>query len=262
MADGRQREEELEQLTAYLDGELSESERAGVERMIARDPQAARLLEELRRTSQQLRSLPRATASADLAAHIAERMEREALLGDANALGGESRSLRWMKPLSLAAGFVLIVTVGWVLWPQVHERQKAESTVSVVQVPHAAPVRTGAAADREIGLAPALDAAESAKDQDMPMAAKIASQSEEGLIKKERTDVAPMALAPRSAGRSRAKSDELADRDYFDAGLGSAVARPLEGPRPTTTTSAPTSAPTTTSAPATSQPTTRSTSGG
>lgn len=263
MADRRQREEELEQLSAYLDGELSERERAGVERLIAQDPRAARLLNELRRTSHLLRSLPRAAASADLAAHIADRMEREALLGDANALGGESRRpLGWMKPLSLAAGFVLIVTAGWLLWPQVHERQKADSSVTVVQAPPVAPAPSGITGSTPKDSALKFGAAESASEQDAPMAARIASRSEEGLNKKERSDVAPMALAPRAAGRSLARSDEMSDRGIFDAGLGGAVARQIEPRRPTTTTSAPTSAPTTTSAPATAQPTTRSNTGG
>lgn len=280
MADRRHREEDLEQLSAYLDGELSEGERAKVERMIAEDPAAAQLLEELRQTSQWLRSLPRAVASADLAIHIADRMEREALLGDAGALGNEPRRpLRWMKPLSLAAGFVLIVTTGWFLWPQMTGKYKAESSVSVVHTPQAAPMDGKRPAESSEETTLALGTPESDRTFGVKTAAKMENRSEPGFLKKERSDVAPLALAPPAASRkqvieqdadaetviaagSAAQSDEAKQRAFSDAGRIAGVMRPTTLPTSRPTTSSPTSAPTTTSAPATSPPTTRSNSGG
>ncbi len=63
-----QRHEQLEQLSAYLDGELGEAERRDIEALVGRDPEARNLLEGLRQTSELLGSLPRGTAPPDLAA--------------------------------------------------------------------------------------------------------------------------------------------------------------------------------------------------
>lgn len=273
MADRRQREEELEQLTAYLDGELTDAERAKVERLIADDPEAARLLIELRQTSNLLRSLPRATASAGLAAHIADRLEREALLGDAEALGGETRQppLRWMRPLSMAAGFVLVVTAGWLLWPQFSERNGAITAGSRVRNPLAAPEASETPAESMTETTLALGASKDRRLRSAPPAAKMGGPSERDVFRKDLSDNAPMALAPPAAARQEtirrdvdAEVDETAERL---AGSAVAAQRALlseeAGEKMTTptsppTTSSPTSAPTTTSAPATSQPTTRS----
>ena len=55
-----------EYLSAYLDDELNERERAAVERLVARDPRARAQLEELRRTVDLVRGLPHRAAPPSL----------------------------------------------------------------------------------------------------------------------------------------------------------------------------------------------------
>ncbi|MHC4066008.1 MAG: anti-sigma factor family protein, partial [Planctomycetota bacterium] len=55
-----------EYLSAYLDGELGEPERAALERLLARNRQARTQLEELRQTVELVRGLPRRAAPASL----------------------------------------------------------------------------------------------------------------------------------------------------------------------------------------------------
>lgn len=51
-----------EYLSAYLDGELSDSERAAVDRLLARDARVRAQLDELRQTVEMVRALPRRAA--------------------------------------------------------------------------------------------------------------------------------------------------------------------------------------------------------
>ena len=61
-----------EQLSAYLDGELSEGERAAIEAHLAADPASRKLLEELRAVSGQVKSLPTYSAGAGFADRVVE----------------------------------------------------------------------------------------------------------------------------------------------------------------------------------------------
>ncbi len=80
--DPRKREQLLEQLSAYLDDELTAAQRREVEAFLAEDAGARTVLAELRATSRVLGELPRARASDRLLEGIRTRLEREALLGD------------------------------------------------------------------------------------------------------------------------------------------------------------------------------------
>ncbi len=66
--------EQLEQLSAYLDGELPPPEQAMVERQLAGDAELRRELESMRRAVVAVRALPRERAPAGLAAGVASRM--------------------------------------------------------------------------------------------------------------------------------------------------------------------------------------------
>jgi hypothetical protein len=63
-------ETENELLSAYLDGELDDAERARVERLLADSPAARQLLDELRALSSTLRSLPRHELEKDLSEEV------------------------------------------------------------------------------------------------------------------------------------------------------------------------------------------------
>ncbi len=125
--------EQFEQLTAYLDGELSPAERAEVEAWIARDEDARRLLGELRRTSEAVRGLPRAGAPRDFAEALMTRLEREALVGKlSGAEQPAATPYAWYKPLALAASLILAVTLGWFAWPHVASRfQEGRATMTL-----------------------------------------------------------------------------------------------------------------------------------
>lgn len=101
---------QYEQISAYLDGELSEKERAEVERLLERDAEARRILAELRQTARLLGSLPKERLSAGAAEALNARMERESLFGD-----GTTRSTggAWWKTLALAACIVVACLVGY-----------------------------------------------------------------------------------------------------------------------------------------------------
>lgn len=114
--------EQLEHLTAYLDGELAPNDRAEVERLLDSDAEARRLLEELRETSALVAGLPRGRAPADLAEQVSARLERAALLGYAPARATPVRTgWSWANRLALAAAVVLVCTVAWLGWPHFDE---------------------------------------------------------------------------------------------------------------------------------------------
>jgi len=71
-----------ELLSAYLDGELSEEERARVEQLLAEQPEARQMLDELRALSGGFEALPRHRLEADFASRVLRAAEREMLAGD------------------------------------------------------------------------------------------------------------------------------------------------------------------------------------
>ena len=112
-----QRPEQLEQLSAYLDGELTDAERAAVERLLAADPAARALLDELRRTAELVAGLPRAAAPPDFTENAVARLERAALLGETPPPVGTARRAGWPRGLALAASLALVATAGWLARP-------------------------------------------------------------------------------------------------------------------------------------------------
>ncbi len=105
-----------EQLSAYLDGELTAAETAEVEGRIARDPQARELLDELRRTVEAVQALPRRLAPSDLGDGVSGCIEHARLVDrrepPAHALRRARRSVWGM----LASAAVVIFAVGGGYW--------------------------------------------------------------------------------------------------------------------------------------------------
>src|SRR5437763_2237881 len=85
------------QLAAYVDGDLSDAERAEIERHLAQHPQHRALIDELRRASDLLKSLPRATVPPELNEALCGQLERSSLLGPLSdeADDGVLRINRW-----------------------------------------------------------------------------------------------------------------------------------------------------------------------
>lgn len=121
--------EQLEQLTAYLDGELAPDDRAKIERLLDRDAEARRLLDELRLTTALVGALPHGRAPTDLALHVSARLERQALLGDAPVMARPVRAeWSWANRLALVAAVVMVCTVAWLGWPQFTDHPASEGT--------------------------------------------------------------------------------------------------------------------------------------
>lgn len=113
-----QSQEQYEQLTAYLDGELAEAQAREVEQLLARDADARRLLAELRATSRLVASLPKAPAPPGLAAAATGRLERQALFGESAVEERHRSGRRWrVRVLAVAAALMLMLTAGWFLLP-------------------------------------------------------------------------------------------------------------------------------------------------
>lgn len=114
----RDREQFESLLSAYLDGELTDKERAEVETLLAGDPEARRLLDDLRTTVAGLNALPRAKVSDDFSDALRAHLERRALLGPEAPL----RIPRVSSPASAgrrfaaAAIIVLATFAGYFTW--------------------------------------------------------------------------------------------------------------------------------------------------
>ncbi len=123
-----ERREYLEmQLSAYLDGELTPQEQAEVEAWLAADPEARRLLAQLRATVDAVQSLPRAHASEELLGNLRTRLERKALLDTPGPVEVITRTpaLSWGKWVAAAAVIALTVTAGYFTWTLRSEQQVA-----------------------------------------------------------------------------------------------------------------------------------------
>ncbi|MBM4042299.1 MAG: hypothetical protein FJ290_27715 [Planctomycetes bacterium] len=98
------------QLSAYLDGELGEAERRAVEAALAADAALRAELDQLRRTAELVRSLPRASAPAGFAARV--------LAAIAPARQVSRPWLRTWRPAAIAAAACLLLSLALLLLPR------------------------------------------------------------------------------------------------------------------------------------------------
>lgn len=98
-----------ELLSASHDGELSETERAAVERLLAESPAAREMLDDFRELSTLLQSLPRPLAPATLCRSVLLRLETSRSSAPPAPLPRRRSWLRWGASLVAAA---LLVAVG------------------------------------------------------------------------------------------------------------------------------------------------------
>lgn len=149
-----------EQLTAYLDGELTPPERAEVERLLSQDAEARAVLEELRQVSDIVSSIPRAQAPDYFTKLVTVTLERDELIGIPETSDGLTiRAQKWSKPFAIAASLLMVVTVGWIAWPTLKSKIGQSGAVAPVSVANAptAVEKEGLAEDR---LAAATDSME------------------------------------------------------------------------------------------------------
>jgi len=103
----------IEQLSAYLDGELDPVASREVESLLARDEQARRELQRLERAWALLDQLPRA----DLTGQFTRNTVEMIAVREAEELGQGRRgsnTLRWLLRASAAAGVAIAASLGFV----------------------------------------------------------------------------------------------------------------------------------------------------
>ena len=100
---------DTEILCSFIDGELDEQTSAAVQVAMETDENLRREYEDLRKTAELVRSLPKVPAPARLATTVTARTEREQLFGQAQSKTGRSK-LYWS--LSMAASLLVGVSLG------------------------------------------------------------------------------------------------------------------------------------------------------
>lgn len=129
-----------ELLSACFDGEISPEERARVDAQLSADPESRRTLEECRKLSGLLKDLPTPHTPPEFCAAVMQNIERQMLLGPADAAAGSERApirrsfpswrTQWAPAAaSLAAAAVLVVAV---LISQRQENQP-EGTIAIAR---------------------------------------------------------------------------------------------------------------------------------
>jgi len=116
----------LEQLSAYIDGELTEPERKEVEKLIETDPHLAAELRNIQTVRNMLRDLPRQRPGEDFVSGVLSQAERRRLISsspDQHAPGG----MRWVRWLASAAVLLIAVGIGTVVAVFLHHPDWSET---------------------------------------------------------------------------------------------------------------------------------------
>ena len=90
-------------LSAYVDQQLTPAQRQAVDERLEHDPDARRLVTELRHLASMVRALPQEDVSEDLRDRVFQQAEREMLLGTTQPIPQPSCS-RNASPATLALG--------------------------------------------------------------------------------------------------------------------------------------------------------------
>lgn len=118
-----------QQLSAYMDGELSPDQADRMDQALRDDPALAGELESLRATRRMVRQLPRVSAPPELLAQVLAKAERSRLSGpDPDRTRASTGAMPWVRRLASAAvlliafgvGGVILVTL-WVVSPPAGE---------------------------------------------------------------------------------------------------------------------------------------------
>jgi anti-sigma factor RsiW len=203
--DNSNRGDEL--LSAYVDGELTDAERAKVEERLASDPAARELVAEMRALSGTLRALPKMTLTEDVRAAVLGQVRDKRVTTLPTARISPLRRLIW-PALAIAAALVLMFTQ--------EDRQENREVAGV-------DVREGEARDR-----PAAERGELAFEAPATVSAPEASAppAEEGALV---ADSQPTILGapvegtsdqPRVAGRAIDALTKADAEPHTDAELG------------------------------------------
>jgi hypothetical protein len=201
-----------ELFSAYLDGELTAAEQAEMERLLATDPAARRLLDELKALSQTLQSLPQEKLGEDLSQRVLQAAERRMLTeggpgDDELAPMPLDRSIfrsiisrRTLVWLSLTAAIAIVITINdrW---------QGGPVQVARNELPAAAEPKPG---ESEPPTIQAMPEATSSVKADQGMGFKRQSEI---APRSGQVPVASPVAPPSFAAKAKATAEKPADRD-------------------------------------------------
>lgn len=217
-------ERDLELLSAYLDGELSDRDRRALEERLAAESDLRRALDELRVTVRLLNSLPRLKAPRSFALDPAQFGRRASWWQRVLASGA---LLQWSGALGTAASIILVVlglTLGRGDSEPAQDAQAPSATLSAApaaaSLPTPLPVTPTLAPSPLPPMASELDGAEA------DIAAESAEEAEPGLAE------APMAAPPVPLTESEASTfagqEEFAPTSPLSDSAASTFAGPEE----------------------------------
>ena len=130
-----EREKTCEQLSAYLDGELSPQEARRVEEAVQADADLAKELAGLRATRDLLRKLPRHRAPADFVERVVAQAERVRLM-EAPPVRAQDRPTAWARYLATAAVLLIAAGVGVVITVALWNNVKAPTPGDTGTIAH------------------------------------------------------------------------------------------------------------------------------
>src|SRR5881392_3927622 len=114
-----QNQEQIEaRLCDYIEGTLTDAERADIEKHLASNAQHRRLIEQLLKTRHLVRQLPRAKAPADVSETLQGQLERSILLGGgpADLPPSTLRIGAWSRWGMFAAAACLMIALGTTIY--------------------------------------------------------------------------------------------------------------------------------------------------
>ena len=152
-----EKEKIIEQLSAYLDGELDGADAGRVERAVRADPDLAAQLDQLRAVRGLLRSLPRQRAPRGFVEAVGAKAERLRLVGAAEARTS-NRAVQWVRYLATAAVLLVAVSVGALVVATLWKTSREYAPAAGPDLP--GPI-AAAPADTKADDAPAFGARES-----------------------------------------------------------------------------------------------------
>ncbi len=177
---------ENELLSAYLDGELTADERAQVDELLATDPKARQLVEELRAVGSSLKALPAHTIGQDISGEVLRRAQQEVdperpvpvarqVVREVSAIPWRSRIRRLARPRNFAwsavavAVCVLIAVMNLEMSAPPGARSVSRRSATEAEPPAGEPAATPAIQTRDHVTEENFVAAESgAEEAEMP----------------------------------------------------------------------------------------------
>ena len=116
-------ESQLEQLSAYLDGEMEPDEARRLKRRLKDDRELAAELEKLQAIRGLVHDLPRRRAPSDFAQRVLAEAERSYLMADAQAQA-PAAPLKWVRYVASAAVLLVAASIGIVVFITLRQAQE------------------------------------------------------------------------------------------------------------------------------------------